>query len=510
MRYIYLALFALVLGLPFVLRYAVLTQSEPAVVATGSSVPLVIVTPHTGDIRRDYARAFDAWYRARYHQSVAIDFRVPGGTNDMVRLLTSTYGAGRRPGEDYDVVWGGGDYTFYHSLQPAGVLQPMHIDPALLREAFPTDALAGVRLYDGTRDAQGKAAPQWVGVCLSSFGIIYNPQLYATLGLGEPRAWADLTSEKLFGLIALADPAHSGSAAVSYMMVIQRAMADAERRFLDAHPQLAKLSHAELNKRPDYQQAIADGWHEGMGQLLLIAANARYFTDSSSVVPTDVGAGDAAAGMAIDFYARMTGAIVGPERARFVAPHAATAITPDPVAILNGVSGERLTRATRFVEFLLTPQAQRLWILAPGQPGGPIGRSLMRMPIRRDVYADQAGWADHFNPFEEAGDFNQRGQWMALMNETSPIWDAAWIDSRDALVASYRTILRVDDAARRGRLLHELADVPVTMREVEEQRATRTRLLQQHADVDEWSARQRIVWGKRFREHYAKVAARAR
>ena len=54
----------------------------------------------------------------------------------------------------------------------------------------------------------------------------------------------------------------------------------------------------------EYQIAISDGWHRGMSELLKIAANARYFTDSSSIVPNDVSRGEAAAGMAIDFYAR--------------------------------------------------------------------------------------------------------------------------------------------------------------------------------------------------------------
>jgi hypothetical protein len=293
------------------------------------------------------------------------------------------------------------------------------------------------------------------------------------------------------------------------MMVIQRAMADGEQAFFSAHADLAKLPPADLKKRPDYQQAVADGWRQGMGQLLLIAANARYFSDSSEVVPTDVGRGEAAAGMAIDFYARVTEGTVGPERARYIAPRAATAITPDAVAILKGTSGRQLTLATRFIEFLLTPEAQRLWILEPGQPGGPIERSPRRMPIRLDVYANQTGWADHFDPFKEAGGFNQRGEWMALMSDTRPIWDAAWIDSREELLATYRRILSVSDPTRRDGLLRELALVPVTMRGVEHRRAERLRVEETHADIFDWTARDRINWGNVFREHYRAVGARA-
>lgn len=514
MRYLYIILFALMLGLPFALRHALLRQKQSSEFAKGAALRLVIVTPHNGDIRREFARAFDAWHRKKLGQSVAIDFRVPGGSNDVVRFLRSTFDAyrladGKLPPAvpvDFELVWGGGDYTFYHDLQPLGILQPMRLDPSLLRSAFPSDSLAGVRLYDATKDANGAPTPQWIGACLSSFGIIYNPELYATLGLPPPRAWADLGDPKLFSLVALADPAHSGSAAVSYMMVLQRAMADAEQDFLDRDPALKSLAPADLKKRGDYQEAIAGGWHRGMGQLLLIAANARYFSDSSEVPPTDVSRGEAAAGMSIDFYARVTEGTVGPRRARFVAPRSATALLPDPVAIVHGVSGERLVLATRFVQFLLTPEAQRLWILAPGQAGGPVERSPRRMPIRRDVYADQTGWADHFNPFEEAGNFNQRGEWMALMADLRPIWDAAWIDSREALTAADRAILLVPDPDRRAALLRQLADVPIAMRDIESERRERARLEQSHGDLDGWRARRRIDWGRRFRLHYQRIA----
>lgn len=502
MRYVYLVLFAIVLGLPFALRRAMVHDESDVRTNQKDQDSLIVVTVHNGDIRREFARAFERWYRAQYGREVVLDFRVPGGTSDMVRFLRS------EPGQ-VQVVWGGGDYTYYHDLQPLGLLQPMRLDPASLKSAFPQDTLAGVRLFDGTKDASGNPSPQWVGVALSSFGIVYNPQLYRTLDLPVPQAWSDLANPKLSGLIALADPAHSGSAAVSYMMVIQRAMADAESDFLTADAELKRLPKADLKKRADYQAAIGAGWKRGMGQLLLIAANARYFTDSSEVVPTDVGRGEAAAGMAIDFYARVTEGTVGPDRARYVAPYASTAITPDPVAILRGVNGKQLELATHFVEFLLTRDAQRLWILQPGQPGGPIERSPRRMPIRRDVYADQTGWADHFNPFNEAGGFNQRGEWMALLTDTRPIWDAAWIDSRDALLSAYATILRAP-AERRTQLLRELADGPVSMKDIEARRVRRMKLEASHADIYQWQAEQRIFWGNRFRDHYAKVAGRAK
>ncbi|HXE54164.1 MAG TPA: hypothetical protein VN541_14170, partial [Tepidisphaeraceae bacterium] len=327
MRYIYSILFALILAAPFAARWVIVAPDRTAT-SDANAARLVILTPHNGDIRREFARAFDLWHRSRYGRAVTIDFRVPGGTTDMVHLLTALYAgyrdaSGKLPQSfsanlGLQLAWGGGDYTYYHELQPLGILEPMHLPRELLRQAFPKDTLAGVRLYDGTKDASGNPTPQWVGVVLSSFGIVYNSQLYQTLSLPYPKSWFDLADPKLFQLVTLADPGHSGSAAVCYMMVLQRAMADGEEHFFAARPKLRKLPSAELNKRADYRKAIADGWRRGMGQLLLVAANARYFSDSSEVPPTDVSRGEAAAGMSIDFYARVTEGIVGSDRAHFI------------------------------------------------------------------------------------------------------------------------------------------------------------------------------------------------
>ena len=199
-----------------------------------------------------------------------------------------------------------------------------------------------------------------------------------------------------------------------------------------------------------------------MSELLKIAANARYFTDSSTIVPMDVSRGDSAAGIAIDFYARVTEESAGSDRMRYFAPMGATAITPDPVAILAGATGRKLELAEHFVEFLLSPEGQRLWILKPGTPGGPIDRSLRRPPIRHDVYdGDRTGWADDADPFDQtAKAFNQRGDWMALFGDTRPIWVAAWIDSRDALERCLCENSEFRIRPRRKALIDELADFP--------------------------------------------------
>ena len=494
-RYFLPILLLLVLSAPFVIQRLMPEEVSPAE-KDGSSIRLVVVTPHNQDIRRLFASAFDEWHRKKFGQGVILDYRMPGGANDIKRLLETTYGsfmkAGHLPPESeintgLDIVWGGGDYFFDQELKPLGILKPLELDAKLLHEAFPSPALAGVRLYEGTD------RPRWIGICLSSFGIVYNPDLYRTLDLPEPRGWEDLTSPKLDDLVILADPTHSGSAAVAYMVVVQRAMADAEAEFLAHHSK----------KDPGYDQAIARGWKIGMGRLLLIAANARNFVDSAPLVPNDVGNGEAAAGIAIDFYGRIYQESVGAKRCKVIMPAGATAITPDPIAVLYGVRDEKLLVARHFVEFLLTPEAQRLWNIVL-----PDGRSLRRLPIRADVYANRAGWADDIDPFTESHGFNQRGEWMTLFGDLLPIWAAAWIDSRDELRDAYHAILKVRDGKVRGELLAELSDLPIEMADVAALRNERKRI-EASGSSQLWKAQQRLAWTKRFREHYQDVETKA-
>src|SRR6185437_406089 len=156
MKYIPIILFILVLTGPLLIWHRLtramnLRQHENA-------ERLVVVTPHNDDIRREFGRAFDQWHQRKYGTSVVIDWRVPGGSTDIRRMLEAAYQPYRVNGKlppdtnvGLDVIFGGGDFFFDVELKPLGVLEPMHIDPALLKAAFPDPTLAGVKLYDLTR-----------------------------------------------------------------------------------------------------------------------------------------------------------------------------------------------------------------------------------------------------------------------------------------------------------------------------------------------------------------------
>lgn len=506
--------FTSVLLLPFAVRLWLGRAPAPLESASlaqggGEVRALSIITPHNQDIRRAFELAFSDWYRARYGGRVALTFLSPGGTNDIVRFLEDAYGAyrdaaGKLPPPEQinvgiDVVWGGGDYVFERNFKP--ILAPLELPPELLRQVFPQRDLGGMALLDP--DAVDYAAPKWVGTVLSSFGIIYSPDVYDSIGAKPPESWTDLAQPELAGLLALADPTRSGSAAYTYMMVLQRAMAAGERSFLGAHPERA--AGPELEADPAYREALGRGWKEGMRTLVLMAANARYFTDSGHRPCADVGDGESAAGIAIDFFARVYEDEIGSRRLRFIAPRGATAITPDPVGVLYGTHGEHEVTANRFVEFLLSREGQRLWNLAAGQ-SPYVSRSLRRLPIRRDVYADRTGFADADNPFEIAEGFNMRQRWMRQLSRLLPIWAAAWLDSKSSLDEAYRAVLAVGDGERRERLRFELSDIPVEYDEVLQPVAPAGAA---GSDQRLRAARERASYSERFRAHYRDVLAHA-
>ena len=137
-------------------------------------------------------------------------------------------------------------------------------------------------------------------------------------------------------------------------------------------------------------------------------------------------------------------------------------------------------------------------------------RSLRRLPIRRDVYADRSGFADDVDPFTSAGGFNLHQQWMGFFRDTREVWAAAWIDSAASLKRAYHQVLIVETSEERGRLLDELADLPITLPEVLAHKAKREGL-EAHGSGDARLeiSRQRLAWAQRFRAHYASVAHKA-
>ena len=407
---IIVALLAIV-ALPFVLR----PKRERA---RQTDDTVVIITPHNEAIRYEYARGFAEWYRVKTGRTVGVDWRVVGGTSEIARFLEGEYVAGfehhwvgrlGRPwsaevqagfqsgrlaadapvivrearaaflgsevGCGIDVFFGGGTYDFERQALAGRLIDSgiVRSHPSWFEEGVMPRAFGG----EAYRDAGGR----WIGTVLSSYGIIFNRDSLARLGVvREPAQWDDLADPRLIGEVALADPTKSGSVAKAFENIIQQQM---QRRLTELQREDPAGEVAARETR-----AVHEGWSEGLRLLQRIGANARYFTDASQKPPIDVAAGNCAVGLCIDFYGRQQQDAVRrrgqSERVGYVSPAGGSTAAVDPIALLRGTKNQ--AAAVAFIEYAVSIAGQKLWAFRPGTPGGPERFTLRRLPVRRDFY----------------------------------------------------------------------------------------------------------------------------
>jgi ABC-type Fe3+ transport system substrate-binding protein len=492
---------------------------------------LVIISPHNERVRHEFGRAFtDAW-KARTGETVYMDWRIPGGSSEVTLFLKSEFagafqyhwekqrqqawthdiatgfadprteanspspqrpaaGLARRDfldstvGVGIDLLFGGGSYDFQQladagylvagdAARDSGLAAVMARHPVWFSDAAIPKSVSGEPFRD--RDNR------WSGVVLATFGMVFNRDVLARLGITKPlEQWSDLTDPRLRGQIALADPTKSGSVAKAFELIIQQQMHEAVAGAPDANT----------------EAALERGWNAGLRLVQRISANARYFTDSAAKIPLEVTRGDAAAGMAIDSYGRASAEFVrrqdGQSRVGFVAPRGGTSVSVDPIALLRGAPDPEL--ATAFIEFVLSPRGQKLWAYRAGTPEGPIEQALRRLPVRRDFYtaANRPFMSDpDEQPYVQAESFvyepgwtgslfgairflvrvmcvdthaEQREAWRAIIDHGMPAESlAAFHDlsglSRTETLARVATVLRAKDKVAEVQLARELVTV---------------------------------------------------
>lgn len=449
-----------VLLAPFVLRQRLpgLGTATPGP-RTATTRRLVVVTPHPERLRAEFGRAFARYWQAKTGETVVVDWRVPGGTSEIAVMLKSEFSAAfeqhwtRALGREWtpavarcfldsrlspetdaarrafldsdigvglDVFFGGGAYDFQLQAE-AGTLvaaQGPHSGIAELRTRHPDwfgpQGIPETVSGEPFRDPQDR----WVACCLSSFGIVYNRDVLARLGIsGPPRQWSDLADPRYYGHIALADPGRSATVNKAFEMLIQQQMQQALARLQQQQMQTQAQGQASsMSPEALENEAVRQGWLSGLQLIQKISANARYYADSSSKIPLDVARGDAAAGMCIDYYGRTLEEVArspaGDSRVGFVMPVGGSSVSVDPIAMFRGAPDPEL--ATAFMEFVLSDSGQKLWAYRAGTPGGPVRGALRRLPARRAFYQPA-----HFPfmsdagelPYEKAAAFTYRAPW---------------------------------------------------------------------------------------------------
>ena len=410
---------------------------------------LVLISPHQEGIRTEFEDAFIEWCRTNLNRDVKLEWLdVGGGTSTILRYIRNEFQLSPE-GINIDLLFGGGT-DIYLRLVESELLHPYKLPDEQLAK-IPGELL-GNRLYDPEY--------RWYGAAISAFGIIHNEVLRKRLRLPEVKSWTDLVNPKLMNRIGAADLRESGSAHMMYELILQ-----------------------------------AYGWEKGFQILTEIAGNVKTFPASSSQIPQDVATGRVIYGFAIDFYAYQQIVEVGADKLGYVIPSDTAVFTPDSIAILKGASNLEL--AEKFIDFVLSEEGQKLWMLAKGEPDGPKEFNLNRASVLPELY-DKLGERNTVftNPFTFESDFKhdfQKGgdRWVIL----NDLIGALIIDPHKKLVEAWKAINKSEN---KEAALKEFGKAPITEQEALE-------LAKDKWSDSELKNRMKAEWDAFAREKYKKA-----
>ena len=377
---------------------------------------LIIISPHPEGIETEFGKNFEDWYHEQTGRTVKTDWRDVGGTSSNYRFIESEFK--RVPdGIGIDIFFGGGTDN-YLRLSNMGWLHAYKLPGTQLEQMI--QSFHGIPLYD--------AEHHWYGAALSSFGIMSNAELRELLQLPQVSTWQDLGNLELIGKIGAADPRESGSAHMVYEIILQTL-----------------------------------GWEEGFALLTKIGGNVRGFSAGANAIPTDVVAGQVIYGLAIDFYAYGQIAVVGADKIKYVVPADGAVVTADPIAILKGAPN--MPVAEKFLEFVLSEDAQKLWMLRDTDPEGPEWKGgLNRASVLPALYDELGERCIVPNPFAMEGspfqyDSDKGGTRWNIVND---LFGILIIDSHKDLVNTWKAIRKSKDPAKRDAAIAVLTKMPIT------------------------------------------------
>ena len=317
----------------------------------------MLVSPHWEGVRKEFGEGFQRRYKQETGRTVDFKWLDVGGTSDILKFVRAEF-KNKPNGIGIDLFFGGGVDPFVE-LKNIGLLQPHKVPGEVLAGLVPD--LNGVPLRD--------ADFTWYAATMAGFGIIYNKEILRRLNLPEPATWEDLTRPEVFSWVGSADPRKSGSVHMAYEIILQ-----------------------------------AYGWERGWEVIAELGANVRGFSGYASQTPKDVTVGEVAYGLAIDSYAWHQVREVGEDMIGFVMPADLTVVNGDGIALLKGAPQREV--AGRFIDYVMSEEGQKLWLLRPGEADGPRKYELGKFAVRPDLYEKAAGrTAVQVNPFTWSSDF---------------------------------------------------------------------------------------------------------
>lgn len=418
---------ATLLGVALLVLVAVPVVARRGTPALPKGTPAVIVvSPHNEQIRQEFGSAFSRWHQREFGEPATVIWNSPGGTSEIRKMLVASATASLRDGTptggDADVLFGGGSYEFGALSRPltlvvggekrsTTVLEPLPFPEEWLHAIYGETSIGGRPLYH----PEG----YWYGAALSAFGIVYNTEVLARLGISAPTGWSALADARLYSWTALVNPAQSGSVATAFETILLR-----------------------------------EGWNDGWRILRRAAANARSISASATRAPIEVAQGEAAEAFAIDFYGRFQQQAVArggsPGRVGYMDPAGRTAVDPDPIALLRGAPHREM--AERFIRFVLSADGQRLWQLPAGSPGGPAKFELRRLSASRVVHAaEHERFTDPVDPWSIASEIRNANP--NIRDFVSPLFVAMALDNRALLRAAWTAVRTHPEYPQDGRVL---------------------------------------------------------
>ncbi|MDR1305119.1 MAG: extracellular solute-binding protein [Verrucomicrobiales bacterium] len=314
---------------------------------------LIIVSPHWEGVRYEFGRAFEKFYHDRTGRTVSVRWRDLGGASQIEKALNASFAA-TPDSAQVDLLFGGGLDPYLNQKARGHLLA--HQLPGDLRSQLPAE-VGGIPLID--RDHM------FYGAALASFGILQNNRVLALTMKPRTETWEDLCRPELRGWVSSADPRKSGAFHMIYEIILQ-----------------------------------AYGWERGWSVIYRMSGNVAAFLDNASGPAKEVALGNAVCAPTIDSYGLTQRNFLGRDNLSLVIPRDLSVINPDGIAILKGAPNLRV--AEMFVDFVLSPRGQSLWMNPRGAAGGPVKFDIARMGVLPALYAaDGVGGARLLNPFAQ-------------------------------------------------------------------------------------------------------------
>ena len=295
---------------------------------------LNILTRHDVSIQSVYEAAFLKTDYAKEHHITNIEWKAAAA-----EFWDEIIDAG-----EADVCWGGGPTLFDQLMRDDRLIA---LDSPLMQTvaARVLDTIGGadMKRYNGEGDLV------WIAAAISTFGFTVNHEFLDDKELPTPHKWTDLANAT-YG------------------------------QYLTAVPTIAMGNAPGTTSNTRIYEIITQalGWDAGWINMARMAGNARIYGGSVETQAASEN-GDVGISMSIDFYGYLS-QFRNPD-CEYIVPEGQSIVNGDPIAI--PINGANEADAEAFLDFVLSPYGQSLWL----------SDTIRRMPVMGEAFSQPLGLA---------------------------------------------------------------------------------------------------------------------